>query len=225
MGLNVNYSLKIISSLVGGVALFNLSHQVFDIGLNGVFVELINWYGQIFFFPIEYINSKANWCIPDWNKNLIVLIVIVCMLNARSISYELQRKFQAAEESLDDAPVFVQIGVGAKIISIWLLGAYDCRYPFSLSPIAVNVMTAIAFIAFVTGALFIPYIRYVVSGAALINSSVIMLYALRLVKSELNRNAEEADGFMRTNINIWSNTYLSASAAFIVFFALNRYVT
>ena len=224
MGLKITNSLKFISSLVGGIALFNLSHQVFDIGLNGVFVELINWYGKIFFLPIEYLNSIADWCIPEWNKNLIVLIVIVCMLSARSISYQLQQKFQAAEKSLSDAPVFIQIRVGAQIIFAWLFGAYDVRYPFSLSPLAVNVMTFIAFMALVIGALIIPYVRYLVSASMLLTASFIMLYALRLIKIDTKGDVEEADGFKRTNINIWSNTYLSALVAFIIFFALNRYV-
>ncbi len=224
MGLNIGNSLKIISSLVGGIALFNLSHQVFDIGLNGVFVELINWYGKIFFLPIEYLNSIADWCIPEWNNNLIVLIVIVCMLNARSLSYQLQQKFHAAEESLSDAPVFIQIRVGAQVMLAWLLGAYDVRCPFSLSPIAVNIMTFIAFTAFVTVSLFIPYARYLFSASMLLTASVIMLYALRLIKIDIKGNVAEDDGFIRTNINIFSNTYLSALAAFIIFFALNRYV-
>ncbi len=224
MQVDINFYLKVISSLVGGIALFNLSHQILDIGLNGVFIDLINWYGQIFFFPLEFLDSIADWIIPDWNKNLMVLIVILSMLNARSISYQIQLKFQDAEHSLADAPFFTQVVVGAKIMLAWLLGAYDVEYPFSLSTLAVATMTLIAFTAFVTITLFIPYLRYITSFSFLMTSCFIMLYALRLIEKKHKGNENKADGFIQTNINIWSNTYLSAIAALIIYFAFNRYV-
>src|SRR5262245_50279958 len=88
-------SARVLSTLVGGFALFNLVRKTASVGLNGIFVDMVAFYQGLFFPIIDRLRLHAPaWAIPNWDHNVIVLVVLMCGVNARSLSRHFEEVFE-----------------------------------------------------------------------------------------------------------------------------------
>jgi hypothetical protein len=207
---------RVLSVLVAGVALFNLGRQYANIGLNGVFIDLIDFYQRLLFPIIDVLKSKVYWMVPDWNKNLTVLIVTICAIHARSLSRHFELAFDADAGQSDRTgkmPVVAQILIGLRIAFAFFAGAAAIRgRGMRLSPVTSGTITTAAFVMLVSVAVLVPYVRAVFAALLIVS-------ALLLMTSVLFRY----EGVKFTNKRVFAMQYLGAVFAAIALFALNRY--
>ncbi len=213
--------MNFVSTVVAGVALFNLGRQYWQISLNGIVVDLIGFYQEVFFPLIEL--AKANtspWMVPDWNKNLIVLVLIVVAINARSLSMRFEQVLEEDAQGschLGSMPIWVQVNIGLQVAFAFMAGAASIRGSGSrMGAITALTIATATFIGFVAMALLIPYVRAVFTTLLFVSMTC---FAVVMVCKR------ETSSVKFNNNRVFANQYFGALLAALTLFALNRYAS
>lgn len=206
----------ILGSITSAIALFNFAAQYFEIGLFGIVADFIAYYQELFFPAIDFLKSHVPWMIPDWNKNIVVLVASVVAIHARSTAQHFVRKF--ADEATSDRVIgegsrVAQISVGLRIALAHFAGAASIggagRH---LSTLSASTITAFVFLLFVSLGIFTPYIRNLV--VVFLAVSVVLF-----ISSLWSKNTS----VIFLNRRVFALHYLGAIVGAAVIFALNGY--
>jgi len=205
-----------MSILVGGISLFNLTRKAFDVGLNGVLIDIVSYYQNIFYPFIEYINIHIDWLIPEWDKDIIMLIVFIVAINSRSFAQHSMQSMVSSNESskIGIKHYFSSIKLGVITVLLFFSGSNKTikERPASVL-LATSSATVASFIFLLTLALFIPYLRVLTSFLAILSAVIFLAHVFRLVESNMSF----------TNKKIFSTHYIGAIIGMLVFFSLNLY--
>ena len=78
-----SWTFRVFGVLFGALSLFNVCRRLLNTDLNALMTDVVQFYESLYVPILNYLDNKFDWIIPNWNHDLIALIVFVCSLNAK----------------------------------------------------------------------------------------------------------------------------------------------
>ena len=213
--------IKALSILISGLALFNFIRNIFDIGLQGIVLDVVKYYHNIFYPIIDFIGNKIHWAIPDWNYDSIVLIAVINGIHARFWSESIFLKYDLLQNTEELPPMGVSLAFryGIMLPFHYLSGAMITFHsnPSDLFSMKRPRLLAILFsyFWFMLFTLFIPYIREL--GVFAITCLILMAFLIVIGA------IEPGDEKGKIAFKILLRQYVYAIFGALVFLLLNLY--
>ncbi len=209
----------LLGTVTSGVALFNFTRQVANVGLNGFFVDLVAFYQGWTFPVLEFVRARAPWMVPSWNPNFTILVIAITAIHAKSVSSHFVLKFEREADprvKINTGGVVRQIWLGLKVIGAYFGGAESVSVYGSVTKVTAGSMTVAAFLLMTFGVVCIPYVRNVLAIGLMTGVAMVIMTAIRGTDG-----SEFGAEFL--NQRVFAMHYLGAVLGAVVFFVLNRY--
>lgn len=214
---------SVLSAFTSGIALFNLARTWSKDSLNGAFVDLVAFYQHLFFPLITFLRAHASWVVPPWDNNVLMLVIAMVALNARSLGRHFESRFESEATTGEFAgrgSVVAQVRIGLTVAYAHLLGAESIGMSGArITPLTTSTITATSFALFIC-LLAIPYVRAIAAGG-MVFSAVALAFSV-LSRGRLTLVKEGKEGVQWLNKTMFAMHYLGAIIGAVVFYLLNR---